>query len=67
MTKSLDIATRLCLLAASAFGAIGIAAAAAASHDGGSRNLAAVSAICLAHGPALIGLALAIGRLPALR
>ena len=34
-------------------------AAAAASHSGESRNLAGIAAICLAHGPALLALALA--------
>ncbi|MFN4209838.1 MAG: DUF423 domain-containing protein [Devosia sp.] len=50
---------RLVLGIAGLVGAVGVAAAAAASHDGNSRNLAAIAAICLAHGPALLALALA--------
>ena len=40
-------------------GAIGVTAAAAASHGGEARNLDAIAAIGLAHGPALLALALA--------
>ncbi|WP_170848422.1 DUF423 domain-containing protein [Devosia sp. YR412] len=47
------------LAAAGLIGAVGVASAAAASHAGESRNLAAIAAICLAHGPALLALALA--------
>ena len=39
-------------------GAGGVMAAAAASHAGESRNLAAIATICLAHGPALLALGL---------
>lgn len=47
------------LAAAGLIGAVGVASAAASSHGGGSRNLAAIAMICLAHGPALLALALA--------
>jgi uncharacterized membrane protein YgdD (TMEM256/DUF423 family) len=50
---------RLTLAAAGLIGAAGVMAAAAASHGGDSRNLAAIAAIGLAHGPALLALALA--------
>lgn len=50
---------RLVLAAAGLIGAAGVASAAAASHSGESRNLASIAAICLAHGPALLALALA--------
>lgn len=50
---------RLVLAAAGLIGAAGVASAAAASHGGEGRNLAAIAAICLAHGPALLALALA--------
>tara|TARA_R110002020_G_scaffold63368_3_gene169219 strand:+ start:3047 stop:3421 length:375 start_codon:yes stop_codon:yes gene_type:complete len=59
MTARQDAGTRLLLLAAGLAGAGGVMAAAAASHAGESRNLAAIAAICLAHGPALLALALA--------
>jgi uncharacterized membrane protein YgdD (TMEM256/DUF423 family) len=49
---------RLTLGAAGVAGAIGVAAAAAASHIGESRTLAAVSVVCLAHAPALLALGL---------
>ena len=49
---------RVILAAAGIFGAMGVAAAAAGSHEG-SRNLSAIASICLAHGPALLALALA--------
>lgn len=54
-----DMARRLVLAAAGLIGAGGVMAAAAASHGGEARNLAAIAAICLAHGPALLALALA--------
>lgn len=41
------------------FGAIGVATAAMASHGENPRNFAAISAICLAHGPALLAMGLA--------
>lgn len=50
---------RIMLAMAGLFGAIGVAAAAAASHGGSARNLGAIAAIGLAHGPALLALALA--------
>ena len=50
---------RWVLAAAGLIGASGVMAAAAASHAGESRNLAAIAAIGLAHGPALLALALA--------
>jgi uncharacterized membrane protein YgdD (TMEM256/DUF423 family) len=50
---------RLLLGGAGVVGAIGVAAAAGASHAGESRNIAAISAVCLAHGPALLALGLA--------
>lgn len=59
MTGERDVMQRLTLAAAGLVGAIGVASAAAASHGGESRNLGAIAAICLAHGPALLALALA--------
>lgn len=56
MKPANDLSRRLLLLAAGLAGAAGIASAAAASHSGESRNLSAISAICLAHGPALLAL-----------
>ena len=50
---------RMVLAAAGLLGAIGVMAAAGASHGGDQRNLAAIAAIGLAHGPALLALALA--------
>ena len=50
-------AGRIILIAAGLIGAVGVMAAAAASH-GEWRNLAAMAAICLAHGPALLALGL---------
>ncbi|MDB5623076.1 MAG: hypothetical protein JWR39_1639 [Devosia sp.] len=50
---------RLLLAAAGLVGAVGVAAAAGASHGGGSRNIGAIASVCLAHGPALMALALA--------
>ena len=49
---------RLILFAAGLIGATGVLAAASASHLGESRNLSAIAAICLAHGPALLALTL---------
>ncbi|MFP9138076.1 DUF423 domain-containing protein [Devosia sp. XGJD_8] len=59
MAGETDGMGRLVLGVAGLVGAVGVAAAAAASHDGNSRSLAAIAAICLAHGPALLALALA--------
>lgn len=52
------ISNRLVVVAAGLAGAIGVMAAAAASHGGESRNLSAIASICLAHGPALLALGL---------
>jgi uncharacterized membrane protein YgdD (TMEM256/DUF423 family) len=52
---------RVLLAMAGVVGALGVAAAAASSH-GDSRNLGAVATICLAHGPALLAVALFGGR-----
>lgn len=48
---------RLIIAAGGIAGAVGVMAAAAASH-GESRNLSAIATICLAHGPALLALGL---------
>jgi uncharacterized membrane protein YgdD (TMEM256/DUF423 family) len=54
---------RIVIIVAGLIGAIGVMAAARASHAE-SRNLAAVASICLAHGPTLLALGLlARGRL----
>ena len=58
MAMRTDIGGRSLLLAAGVTGLSGVMAAAAASHGGESRNLAAIAAICLAHGPALLALGL---------
>ena len=50
---------RVVLGMAGVFGAVGVMAAAGASHGGEQRNLSAIAAIGLAHGPALLALALA--------
>lgn len=59
MQSRQDVADRLVLVAAGIIGAVGVMSAAAASHGGESRNLAAMAAICLAHGPTLLALGLA--------
>lgn len=59
MTERTAPIFRLLLGMAGLAGAIGVMAAATASHGGGSRNLAAIAAIGLAHGPALLALGLA--------
>lgn len=59
MTNRREAWRRALLATAGALGAIGVMAAAASSHGGGSRNLGAIAAIALAHGPALLTLALA--------
>ena len=59
MTRGRWAWRRVLLATAGALGAIGVMAAAAASHGDGSRNLGAIAAIGLAHGPALLALALA--------
>ncbi|MGV8854151.1 MAG: DUF423 domain-containing protein [Devosia sp.] len=50
--------SRLLLGTAGVIGAVGVMAAAGASHSGESRDLSAIAAICLAHGPALLALGL---------
>ncbi|WP_244465649.1 DUF423 domain-containing protein [Devosia chinhatensis] len=57
---------RFLLAAAGIVGALGVAAAASASHATDSRNMLALAAICLSHGPALLALGLA-GHSKALR
>lgn len=59
MAENRDVLERVTLAIAGLVGATGVASAAAASHAGESRNLAAIAAICLAHGPALLALGLA--------
>lgn len=58
MTGSSDMTGRMTLVAAGLVGAAGVMSAAAASHGGETRNLSAIAAICLAHGPALLALGL---------
>ena len=53
------IGQRALLASAGLIGALGVMAAAGASHAGESRNLGSIAMICLAHGPALLALALA--------
>lgn len=59
MAGQSDIARRIVMAAAGLIGAGGVMAAAAASHGEDLRNLAAIAAIALAHGPTLLALALA--------
>ena len=59
MLPHLQTSQRLTIMAAGLIGAIGVMSAAAASHAGESRNLSAIAAICLAHGPVLLALGLA--------
>jgi uncharacterized membrane protein YgdD (TMEM256/DUF423 family) len=47
------------IVLAGLFGAAGVMAAAGASHAGESRNLAAIAAIGLAHGPTMLAIGLA--------
>lgn len=49
---------RILLIAAGLVGAAGVVSASAASHGAESRNLVAIAAICLSHGPALLALGL---------
>ncbi|ODT83658.1 MAG: hypothetical protein ABS76_01695 [Pelagibacterium sp. SCN 64-44] len=56
------MAMRLLLAIAGLVGAIGVAAAAGGSHGAESRNLGAIASICLAHGPALLALAILVER-----
>jgi len=53
---------RFLIMIAGLVGALGVASAAAASHSTESRNLAAIAAIFLSHGPALLALGLYGGR-----
>ena len=62
MSEGERMAMRLLLAAAGLIGAVGVAAAAGGSHSGESRNLGAIASICLAHGPALLALAILAGR-----
>ena len=59
MASPKSLSDRLTIAAAGLAGAMGVVAAAAASHAGESRNLAAIATICLAHGPALLAVGLA--------
>ena len=59
MNRVNDTGWRLVLVAAGVIGAGGVMAAAAASHGGEARNLGAMAAIGLAHGPTLLALGLA--------
>lgn len=54
-----DWIMRLLVIAGGLSGAVGVMAAAASSHGEDVRNLSAIAAICLAHGPALLALGLA--------
>lgn len=58
MGERSEMDRRVLLALAGLIGAIGVASAAAASH-GESRNLGSIAMIGLAHGPALVALALA--------
>lgn len=58
MAPNITTSTRLTLAVAGLIGAAGVMAAAGASHGEGSRNLSAIAAICLSHGPALLALGL---------
>lgn len=49
---------RLLLICAGLVGAVGVASAAAASHLAEARNMIALAAICLSHGPALLAIGL---------
>lgn len=58
MADDISTAVRVTIIFAGLAGGAGVMAAAAASHGGESRNLAAIAAVCLAHGPALLALGL---------
>lgn len=49
---------RILLVVAGLVGAVGVAAAAASSHTEASRNLSAIAAVFLSHGPALLAVGL---------
>lgn len=59
MQSRQELINRVILAGAGLIGGLGVMSAAAASHGGESRNLAAIAAICLAHGPTLLALGLA--------
>ena len=59
MSTFISLSSRLTIAAGGIAGAVGVMAAASASHMGESRNLAAIAAIGLAHGPTLLALGLA--------
>ncbi|KKB85014.1 hypothetical protein VW29_08690 [Devosia limi DSM 17137] len=52
------MAVRATLMVGGLVGGAGVMAAAGASHGEETRNLAAISAVCLAHGPTLLALGL---------
>lgn len=54
-----DALRQVLIVIAGALGALGVATAAMASHGEEVRNLAAISAMALAHAPALLAIALA--------
>lgn len=58
-----DITSRLAGIFAALFGMCGIGLAAAASHMDDQRLLGSAALMCLVHAPALLGLAVAGGRL----
>ncbi|HEY4199752.1 MAG TPA: DUF423 domain-containing protein [Devosiaceae bacterium] len=53
-----DSFSRIILASAGLFGALGIAAAAGATHSGNAQFLGPASTICLAHAPTLLALGL---------
>ncbi|SFV30538.1 Uncharacterized membrane protein YgdD, TMEM256/DUF423 family [Devosia crocina] len=55
----IETTKRVLLAAAGLLGALGVMSAAMASHSMEARNLAAISAMALAHAPVLLALALA--------
>jgi len=58
MSEDISTPVRVTLVIAGLVGGAGVMAAAGASHGGESRNLAAIAAVCLAHGPTLLALGL---------
>lgn len=60
MSRNKGVVSSVLLVAAGLIGAVGVMSAAASSHSGESRNLAAIATICLAHGPALLALGLLV-------
>lgn len=53
-----SVLARMVLGLGGLFGALGVMAAAGASHGSESRNLAAIATVCLSHGPVLVALGL---------